>query len=157
MSERTEYESVCIRAGRPRSFSIRYFPYSSQGSHLICTVRSNDIPTSPLFVSSIVVPTADNLFATTADQNCMLELSNMTPLSINKRSITLHDALIDQLLHCKMILLHSQALEIPTTEDNAAKVIVNSLEQRLCSSGQVTRNRNVVLTSVAVDADLYTT
>jgi hypothetical protein len=103
----------------------------------------------------------------------MFELRGVGTLYVNEWSIRLDDPIVDQVLHlygesafaslpqailithAKMIALHSKTLKVSATEYQASKIGVNGLEERLCRCETQVGTRNVGISAVAVDSDLF--
>lgn len=79
----------------------------------------------------IIISTANDLFAGRSEDESVLRLCSVRPLSIAKRRIRFYDSSRDEVVQSKQILVVSKTVQIPSAPGQSAKVLGDGGQQRL--------------------------
>jgi hypothetical protein len=82
----------------------------------------------------------------------MLKLRNIRSRDVDQRLVALHDTLLDQCLHPKMVVPDSKVLKIAPGEDQRPEIIINGLEQSLRRCHPHAGRVNILVAAVAINA-----
>lgn len=83
----------------------------------------------------------------------MFELCDIRARHIDQRCVGIDDAVRDERSHAKVVVLHSDALEVSPGEDQRAKVVVDRLQERLGRGMVKAGSAGVLVAPVAVHSD----
>lgn len=84
----------------------------------------------------------------------MLKLRNIRARNIHQRLVVVDNAFRDERLHAKMIVLHTQMLQIASGEHQRPEVLINRLEQSPSRPGSHVRGIDVLDAAIAIDSNI---
>ncbi len=84
----------------------------------------------------------------------MFELRDVRAWNINQWSIGVDDAIRDQGLHPKVIVLDSKTLKIPPSEDQRPEILIDRPQERLGGGMMETGRVDMLVAPVAVDSHI---
>jgi hypothetical protein len=82
----------------------------------------------------------------------VLELRNIRPRDVDQRLVALHNPLLNQRLHPKMVVLDSKLLKIAPGEHQRPEILIDGLEQSLRRRHSHPGRVDILVAAVAVDA-----
>lgn len=82
---------------------------------------------------SVVVSPAHHLLAGGPEQNGVLELSGVAALGVAEGGVGVHDAQVAQVLQGHQVFALAQTVQPAPAERQRAKVLVDNVQQVLCS------------------------